>query len=405
MSKSNGSHRSRKPIKPEKPRPDFPLFAHATRRWAKKIRGKMHYFGPWDDPEGALTTYLNQKDDLHAGRTPRVQREGLTVRDLVNRFLTFKRQLLDIGEIVARTFKDYHATGGRIIDVFGQSRLVSDLAADDFERLRGELAKTMGVVSLGNEIQRVRVLFKYADDAGLIDRAPRYGQGFKKPSRKALRLAKVARGKRMFEAHELRKLIDGAGPALRAILLLGINCGLGNTDIGRMPLSAVDLDRGWLDYPRTKTGIERRCPLWPETVAAIRATMEKRPESNDPNPLAILTRRGQPWVKVVASTDDEGTVTVRFDDCIAKETAKLLSELGLARPGLNFYALRHTFETIGGESKDQVAVNSIMGHVDDTMAGVYREKISDDRLKPVTDYIHAWLFPPATNGRGKKARG
>ena len=55
---------------------------------------------------------------------------------------------------------------------------------------------------------------------------------------------------------------------------------------------------------------------------------------------------------------------------------------------MNFYALRHTFETIGGESKDQVAVDLIMGHTDPSMAGHYRERIDDARLKAVTDHVN-----------------
>jgi hypothetical protein len=40
--------------KSAKPNPEFPLFSHVTKRWAKKIRGKLCYVGPWDDPNGSL---------------------------------------------------------------------------------------------------------------------------------------------------------------------------------------------------------------------------------------------------------------------------------------------------------------------------------------------------------------
>src|SRR3954447_16167438 len=112
--------------KPSKPYPDFPLFPHATKRWAKKVRGQMHYFGPWADPDAALTKYLEQKEDLHAGRKPREATGALTVKDLANRFLNAKKALLESGELSPRTWDEYKAATDLLVSKFGKQRLVSD---------------------------------------------------------------------------------------------------------------------------------------------------------------------------------------------------------------------------------------------------------------------------------------
>src|SRR5687767_9608808 len=99
MSKSTGTPRRRKAAdRPSKPYPDFPLSPHPSGAWQKKIRGRIHYFGKWgrrvdgvlvrvpgDGWEEALQLYKAVADDLHAGRTPRVRADALTVADLCNR--------------------------------------------------------------------------------------------------------------------------------------------------------------------------------------------------------------------------------------------------------------------------------------------------------------------------------
>jgi integrase len=256
--------RKRRSGKAGKPRPDFPLFPHAAGYWAKKVRGKLHYFGKVAvDPKGeaALNLWLDQRDDLLAGRTPRVHPEGLTVRDLANRFLNNRRDKLGSGALAVISFRDYYATCERIVKAFGPNRLVADLDAADFERFRASMAKDWSPVTLGNEIQRVRVVFRYATENQLVPGPVRYGSSFKKPAKKLLRLARAAKGPRMFEAAELRTILDSAGAQLKAMILLGVNAGLGNTDAASLPLKALDLKAGWIDYPRPKTGIPRRCPL------------------------------------------------------------------------------------------------------------------------------------------------
>ena len=406
MSKST---RKQRISKPDKPYPDFPLFAHATRRWAKKIRGKLHYFGPWDDPEGALQRYLDQRDDLHAGRTPRVTGDGLTVRGLANRFLSEKRALAANGELTRRAWEDYYRTCERLVSVFGRERLVIDLAAEDFSRLRQDFSKTHGSWALAGDITRTCSVFKYAYEAGLIDQPVRYGPAFKRPPARKFRAERNGKGPRMFEAHEVRRLLDAAGQPMRAMILLAANCGLGNSDVGGLEFRHVDLENGWLDYPRPKTGIGRRCPLWPETVAALQEWLVVRPNpkpgSEGLDELVFLTAKGNPWLDRPSAKKPE---RLMGDRPVSKEFSKLMDHCGLHRPGRGFYALRHGFQTVGDESRDFVAVRKIMGHTfGGDISDMYRERISDERLRAVAEHVRRWLFgqtvDPTVEGGRRRA--
>lgn len=385
--------------------PQFPLFPHQSGRWAKKCRGRLNYFGKIaDDPKGqnALTLWNDQKDELLAGRTPRAQLDGLTVKDLCNKFLERKRSQLDLGTLSTRSFAEYVRTTDLLVDTFGRYRLVDDLRPTDFEQLYAKLAKKHGLTTLGREITHARSVFKYAVESDLIERPIKFGPVFKGPrkadKRKARAKAKRENGARAFSADEIKRMLDAAPPQLKAMILLGINAGMGNTDCAKLPLSALDLDTGWLDYPRPKTGIERRIPVWPETVEALKAVIAKRPKAKaaEHAGLVFLTRLGQPWVRyeLAETKDDEGKVDLKgkADDAIAKRTRKLLDDLGIYRKGLSFYTLRHSFETVAGNSRDQVAVDSVMGHVDATMAAEYRAHIDDERLLAVVNHVRAWLF-------------
>jgi len=381
------------PPKPAKPRPDFPLYAHASKRWAKKVRGVTRFFGPWDNPQAAIELWLEQKDDLLAGREPRAKSDGLTIANLVNRFLEHKEEKVKTGELKQRTWEDYKVIGAKIIEVFGRGRCVVDLRPSDFEKLRNEFSKTHGAVTLADDVTRSKVIFNHAYKQRLIDIPIFYGEGFKKPSAATIRRERHKKC-RLFKAKEIRALLRIASPQVKAMILLGINAGLGNHDCSTLPLTAIQ--GNWLIFPRPKTGVARKCPLWPETVKALQVVLNDRPQPKDKDCKSVfLTRCREPWTAKGKNGDSP----------ITKEMVKLLKQLGIHGNGLGFYALRHTFETIGGESNGgQVAVNFIMGHTDNTMSGVYRERVSKRKLFKVCRHVRNWLFKAkrkSSHGKGK----
>lgn len=409
MSKSTGSRAPRKvPSRPKKPYPEFPLYPHPLGYWSRKVAGKILHFGRWgrtvkgvvvpnedDGAEEALRLYKARVDDVRLGdagpgfvvtEKPADAPVAVTVGVLANHFHAAKKRQVEAGELTPRMFAEYRGIIDMMGETLGWSRPVERLTAADFARLREVMVKRWGPLRVLNGVVRAKTVFKFGYESGLLERVPRYGQEFKPPSRSVLRRHKASTPPKMLEADQIRKLLDAASVPFRAMTLLGVNCGFGNHDCASLPQSAVDLTTGWIEFPRPKTGIARRCPLWPETVEAVRVAIEQRPKATvfEGVECVFLNQHGRLWVR-----QGEKSRT----DYLSRAFQGLLKRLGLHKDGFGFYTLRHVFRTIADAARDIPAARAIMGHVDAGIDAVYRERIDDSRLKAVTDHVHDWLWP------------
>jgi integrase len=301
-------------------------------------------------------------------------------------YLAAKKLKVESGEMTAATWKIYEIYGDRMIRVFGANTPVTNLCSTDFQRYRADLQKTHKTLeSIKSAITKAKAIFNWAGPGvhgqGHLDRLPRYGDAFRPPSRAALERQREEQGARVFTAEQIRTFLAKAGPKLRAMILLGVNCGYGNTDCAKLVVSKLDLARGWANFARTTNGIKRRNPLWPETVEALLKVIADRKTPRDPKYAGrvFITKYAQP-----------------FRACaIGFEFEKLAVSLNLDRGEADFYDLRRTCASIGVQVKDDDAIRTILGHKrpsNDMLAVYNRLAVDDDRLRAVTDHIHRWLF-------------
>lgn len=368
----------------------FPLWLHPGGHWAKKFHGRVYYFGR--DKDAALARYVAEWPDIVAGRGRHGREESspaneVTVAYLCNSYLHRQRQRVQAGEMGEAAYQHSYRMCLRVLAALGRTRRVVDLRPPDYQTVRNHAQRTLGSRTLVHFIGLARALFRYG--ASLTDAQPKYGDAFQMPPARQLRLKKEERGERLLSAAEIRKLLDAAGPPMRAMIVLGVNCGFGATDCSELRHTHLDARPGWLSMPRRKTGIARRCPLWPETVAALEDARQHRPppENRADADRVFLSPRGLPCVRWL-----DGAKTGK--DTVRDLFRRLAKRAGVQVPkGSSFYVLRHVFRTVADELPDRPAVDLVMGHTDTSMRAAYVERVDDKRLAVVTNHVRAWLWP------------
>jgi integrase len=428
--------------KPEKPYPEFPLYPHGNGQWAAKVNGKREYFGPWSDPDAALKRYdarvtpggkpaksgplyrhasgqwakkINGQtvyfgNDKAEARRRLKDMEGngqvqaapgqLTLLELVNRFLTTKKNQVAQKRLKQRTWDDYKEVCDMLIEQFGENRAVASLGPTDFESLLDAYNSDSpkGLVSIADIIIRVRAVFNYGSRNGHHGPVT-FGDAFRKPSKAELRKERQSKPKKLFEPGEIRALLKVATPALKAMILLAVNCGFNNRDCAVLEERYIDFDKRWIDYGRPKTGVHRRAPLWKATVKAIQAALKARPKPKDDEhkDRVFITKFGDTWEAQSAITGEIAKLIKPLRDRALKQNRRLC-----------FGALRHTFQTIGNRARDKDATRCIMGHsplVGD-MSAEYTEELPDDaRLRSVVNYVWGWLRSKSRSRRQASSDG
>jgi len=388
------SSRTARGNKPAKPYKGFPLSAQSNGQWAKRIRGRLCYFGVWADPEAALARYLDERDDWQAGRDPRKTRGGLSLLALCNDVMADREQKLREGAIGEEHYRNLHIDCKRLLEILGEKTSVQCLTPDDFAKLRAALAKGVSPKTLEGRIARIRAVFQYGIKNELLD-SVRWGNKFEKPGRRQLQrdrnLKREQHGEYAFSAEQLQRIIEAANPQVKAMTLLGVQAGFQNVDCVELTVNAIHFEDRQIRMVRRKSGAWRVIPLWAETEAALRAAIEWRPQPKDDAnaDFVFITKYRNKWHR--------NDVAKRFKD--------VLDELGIYRPGLSFSALRKTFRTVADGAGDQPATFALMGHQMGDISDKYRESINDERLRAVADHVHQWLYGDDGNERGDRNEG
>jgi integrase len=376
----------------KKRHPDWPLSVGSNGQWQKKVRGVKRCFGTLDDPDGALAEWLFKKDYYLAGEEPpKCTSDKTTVASLCEKFRTDVEVRRDSAEISTTYARDLLFAAAFVEKHMVRSRPVESLQPDHFAALRQAVTATgRGLRGQKNLMADIRTMFLWGGDTpgkGMgyypnVDFGPR----FQPPSSDALAKEREASGStRFIEREDLLALLEHAKPAMKCMILLGINCGFYASDSIALTFDRLHLSHRTPhhDFYRMKNGRRRVGVLWPETVNALVTYIERHRGDSDSDRV-ILNQYGRPHSDAAVG---RGIRTAFMN--LAKKAKVTLP------PCTSIGSLRHTYGTVVDLAPDQQMIDLSMGHAPKGMQKRIYSQLNLgelDRLAAVADVVHRWLY-------------
>lgn len=343
----------------------FPLTLHKTRQYCKKIRGKLYYFGT--EKQKALESYLQQASSLHSGLPSAgngTNTQGIPIKVLANQYLDYQESRVESNEIKQRQLYDQTRLLKHFVKHVGPKKSLTQISTIDIQNYRKKLIKEHKTANtINNYISAIKAMYNWSGENELIDKTPNL------KAVKKITAAKVE--KQTFTPKQIQQLLCRANKKLKAMILLGLNCGFGCTDCSELKWENINFLDKRIQFARTKTGVNRNLPLWQETID----TLNQLPRTSE---YVFLTKKNNKYVRVVRIEKPDGTARLLNHNAISKEFSELIKITGIqTEKGVGFYTLRRTAATLAARSGDPFAVQRLLGHADLKMASVYVQDVSE----------------------------
>lgn len=408
-------------MRPNKPYPDFPLFPHPNGQWCKKVNKIPYYFGSWkDDPKGeqAILNWKARQDDIRAGiDTPKPAVKTavtLTLGRLKDEFLKDRAVQVSAGDLSPRTLADYQTEIATFVQAVGSTLQVAQIGPGHFKAYHDETMiqkRKLGRHARKRIMAYIKAMFRWGhgnDDPKFP--LPDFGNSFVAPdtSPEALSMAKERAGEADYSelivtGDQINQMVKHSSVNMQAVILLGVNIGIGPADLGRLRWSDIDLEHGVFKKPRWKTGVKRRSYIWKRTRRVlIQIKLANQPVETD---LVFRTKFGKPFYLETVGTDSEVTCHKVISNYIFGLVRRLRLK-GIDLKGVTHQRLRHTFATLGMKARDQEALDWAMGHKGNRRIGRIYTKgyiLPFARAKRLSRLVYKALWPTAKELPVKKA--
>jgi integrase len=387
------------PVKwPPKVPDGFPMNVTA-RGYVKTIGGKTRWICGKKSPAEALRIMYAKATRIAAKSpvlAPAPTGHVVSVHTLLGKWINAREADLHAGKLKPATFAQYRRSAKRIDAVIGTFK-VDEYMPETTEQLHRELSTRHGADFGRRAVGHWRDCCLYAEERRWC-RPVALGRKIVRSilSRPAARVKWT-----LMDKGQIKTLLAAAKAAtegrrndfrqqaeqFHAALLLALNGGYGPTELAEMPKSFVDVEKGVVKGLRGKTGVNHVCPLWPETLEALKLVLVQRPD----DVLLFRTRNGNQWVETRAVMEAGHAVNSTGHDNFKERWNELTRPLGLKVEGQGFYKLRHCHATAADKFGDDKARRVLMGHAMEGSTGHYVE-VGEDRLRKLVEFIRQELI-------------